>query len=82
MVKHMIIWKMKDGEFDKKQRALEIKTALEGLEGKIEGLVKCVLLPKNSILLRVTCLWILPLLVTKHCSFIKVTPFTKRLQTA
>ena len=40
MVKHMIIWKMKDGEFDKKQRALEIKTALEGLEGKIEGLVK------------------------------------------
>ena len=35
-----IIWKMKDGEFDKEQRAQEIKTALEGLEGKIEGLVK------------------------------------------
>lgn len=40
MVKHMIIWSFKDGEFDKKAKALEIKTALEGLEGKIEGLVK------------------------------------------
>ena len=40
MVKHMIIWSFKDGDFDKKQRAEEIKTALEGLEGKIEGLVK------------------------------------------
>ena len=40
MVKHMIIWSFKDGDFDKKQRAEQIKTALEGLEGKIEGLVK------------------------------------------
>ena len=40
MVIHMIIWSFKDGDFDKKQRAEQIKAALEGLEGKIEGLVK------------------------------------------
>ena len=36
----MIIWSFKDGEFDKTERAEQIKNALEGLEGKIEGLVK------------------------------------------
>lgn len=40
MVKHMIIWKFKDELENKEQRAQEIKTALEGLVGKIEGLVE------------------------------------------
>ena len=31
MVKHMIIWKLKDEIANKEQRAKEIKTALEGL---------------------------------------------------
>lgn len=39
MVKHMIIWKMKDEIADKAATALEIKTALEGLVGKIDGLL-------------------------------------------
>ena len=40
MVKHMIIWKLKDEIADKKARAQEIKIALEGLVGKIEGLLE------------------------------------------
>ena len=40
MVKHMIIWKLKDELMDKTDKALEIKVALEGLYGKIEGLTK------------------------------------------
>ena len=40
MVKHMIIWKLKDEILDKESRAKEIKVALEGLNGKIEGLVE------------------------------------------
>ena len=40
MVKHMIIWKLKDEITDKKKVALNIKNALEGLEGKIDGLIK------------------------------------------
>lgn len=40
MVKHMIIWKLKDEIADKKVRAQEIKIALEGLVGKIEGLLE------------------------------------------
>ncbi len=40
MVKHMIIWKFKDEIPNKEARALEIKTALEGLVGKIDGLVE------------------------------------------
>jgi len=40
MVKHMIIWKFKDEVTDKEARALAIKTALEGLVGKIEGLLE------------------------------------------
>ncbi|MBQ8323294.1 MAG: Dabb family protein [Clostridia bacterium] len=38
MVKHMIVWKFKDEITDKPARASQIKTALEGLVGKIEGL--------------------------------------------
>lgn len=40
MVKHVIVWKFKDELLDKKTRAKEIKLALEGLVGKIEGLIK------------------------------------------
>ena len=40
MVKHMIIWKFKDELENKAQRAQEIKVALEGLVGKIDGLVE------------------------------------------
>ena len=40
MVKHMIVWKLKDEIEDKAKKALEIKTALEGLLGKIDGLTK------------------------------------------
>ena len=39
MVKHMIIWKMNDGIADRAARAAEIKEALEGLVGRIDGLV-------------------------------------------
>ena len=38
MVKHMIIWKLRP-EFDTPERKAEIKAALEGLVGKIDGLV-------------------------------------------
>ena len=38
MVKHMIIWKMKDEVADKAATAAAIKEALEGLVGKIDGL--------------------------------------------
>ena len=38
MVKHVVVWKFQDGDFDKICRAQEIKTALEGLVGKIDGL--------------------------------------------
>lgn len=40
MVKHMIIWKLKDDVADKTAKAAEIKAALEGLVGKIEGLLE------------------------------------------
>ena len=40
MVKHMIIWKMSDEVTDKVAKAQEIKTALEGLVGKIDGLLE------------------------------------------
>ena len=39
MVKHIIVWKLKD-DVDKQEISKQIKTALEGLVGKIEGLVK------------------------------------------
>ncbi len=38
MVKHVIVWKFKDEIIDKFAHASKIKTALEGLVGKIEGL--------------------------------------------
>lgn len=40
MVKHMIIWKFKDELENKDKRAQETKAALEGLVGKIDGLVE------------------------------------------
>lgn len=40
MVKHMIIWKFNDGLDNKAEKALEIKKALEGLLGNINGLTK------------------------------------------
>ena len=40
MVKHMIIWKLKEEIVDKNKVASDIKVALEGLEGKIDGLIK------------------------------------------
>ena len=40
MVKHMIIWKMKDEVADKAASAAEIKAALEGLVGRIDGLLE------------------------------------------
>ena len=40
MVKHMIIWKFKDDIPNKAAHAAEIKAALEGLVGKIDGLLE------------------------------------------
>jgi hypothetical protein len=40
MVKHMIIWKMKDELENKETAKAAIKTALEGLVGTIDGLVE------------------------------------------
>ena len=40
MVKHMIIWKLKDDIEDKSKKAAEIKASLEGLVGKIDGLIE------------------------------------------
>lgn len=39
MVKHVIIWTLKDEVADKQALIQEIKVALEGLVGKIEGLI-------------------------------------------
>ena len=47
MVKHMIIWKFKDELENKDKRAQEIKAALEGLVGKIDGLVEMHILTEN-----------------------------------
>ena len=40
MVKHMIIWKMKEDITDKEAKKIEIKAALEGLVGQIDGLLE------------------------------------------
>ena len=40
MVKHMIIWKMKSDLENKEESAKKIKTELEALCGKIDGLLK------------------------------------------
>ena len=47
MVKHMIVWKMKDELENKEARAKEIKAALEGLVGKIDGLVSMSILTER-----------------------------------
>ncbi len=39
MVKHIIVWKLKD-DVDKQSVAKQIKIELEGLVGKIDGLLK------------------------------------------
>lgn len=52
MVKHIIIWRLKESVTNKEETAQKIKWALEGLMGKIEGLEKmCILtekLPSSS----------------------------------
>ncbi|MCH5208427.1 MAG: Dabb family protein [Oscillospiraceae bacterium] len=41
MVKHIIIWKLKEmPEAEKNERKRQIKEGLEGLKGKIDGLVE------------------------------------------
>lgn len=40
MVKHMIVWKFCEDLEHKEQTAQEIKMALEGLVGKIDGLLE------------------------------------------
>ena len=40
MVKHVIIWKLREELENKEQVAQEIKTALEGLVGRIDGLLE------------------------------------------
>lgn len=46
MVKHMIIWKLKEN-LDKESVSKDIKTSLEGLVGKIEGLKEMHILTEN-----------------------------------
>lgn len=38
MVRHLILWKLKEDLSDKAKICMDIKTGLEGLKGKIEGL--------------------------------------------
>lgn len=40
MVKHIIVWKLKDEIEDKAARKAEIKERLEALQGKIDGLLE------------------------------------------
>ena len=47
MVKHIILWKLKDELTDKQAKAQEIKVALENLMGKIEGLIEMYILTEN-----------------------------------
>ena len=47
MVKHMIIWKLKDEIQDKEMLASKIKSSLEGLNGKIEGLIEMKILTEK-----------------------------------
>ena len=41
MIRHLVMWQMKDGTSpqDARDNAVRVKQALEGLQGKIEGLV-------------------------------------------
>ena len=54
MVKHMIIWKMKEEVADKAATAAAIKAALEGLVGKIDGLLEMHILTECYLARRVT----------------------------
>ena len=47
MVKHMIIWKLKEDLENPAAVKAEIKTALEGLQGKIEGLLEMKILTEG-----------------------------------
>ena len=47
MVKHMIIWKFKDELENKEAAALKIKESLEGLVGKIDGLISMNIIIKS-----------------------------------
>lgn len=47
MVKHIIVWKLKSDIPDKAQRAAQIKLALEGLVGKIDGLTEMHIITDN-----------------------------------
>lgn len=47
MVKHMIVWKLKAELTNKEARAAEIKAALEGLVGKIDGLLEMKILTEK-----------------------------------
>ncbi|MBR6794435.1 MAG: Dabb family protein [Clostridia bacterium] len=47
MVKHMIIWKMKEDIADKAAKKAEIKAALEGLVGQIDGLLEMKILTEG-----------------------------------
>ncbi|MGN0448093.1 MAG: Dabb family protein [Acutalibacteraceae bacterium] len=44
MVKHVIIWKLKETVADKEEIKQRIKAALEGLVGKVDGLEKMTIL--------------------------------------
>ena len=44
MIKHVIIWKLKESVENKEETMKSIKSALEGLTGKIEGLEKILVL--------------------------------------
>ena len=47
MVKHMIIWKFKDELENKEAVAIKIKGSLEGLVGKIDGLLSMNIIIKS-----------------------------------
>jgi quinol monooxygenase YgiN len=40
MVKHIVVWRVKDTPTDKHANTLRIKSLLEGMRGKIPGLLK------------------------------------------
>jgi len=47
MVKHMILWKLKDTVGDKEKVKAEIKAGLEGLKGVVPGIVEIVVQTKG-----------------------------------
>ena len=40
MIKHIVMWRLNEAAGDKAENALRLKQALEGLNGKIPGLLK------------------------------------------